>query len=298
MKSIIKILRDIFSSDAASHKPFSVGYRFIKWQFRHRVLGRSLEFSTITGSRMRLIPGASDSLSSFWYHQLPDFDEMVFALHILQSGGLFVDVGANQGGWSLMIAGNNEVIAFEPIPATRERFIKNVEMNTDSVKKRIKVYDCGLGCREEVVIFTANLDTVNHQIDGKVGSCDTVEVKLRRMDDVLVGVTPKLIKIDVEGAELNVLKGANDVLSGGDLCAVIMETFKSDQVTDRVLHELEGLLAQYGFKPISYDAYNRSLVPLGIDEPRNQNTIYIRDLDLIKQLLNRAKPLRLWGRNF
>src|SRR5580658_4554888 len=141
-----EIVKRILDSEAGRFQPCSVLLRFARWQLWRRTLRKPMRFRTLTGPSLRLLPNASDSLSGFWYYGLPDFEELAFMLHLLGSNDLFVDVGANQGGWSLAAAGRGaRVFAFEPVPLTFERLNENIAENPAEIKQRIRAFPLGLG---------------------------------------------------------------------------------------------------------------------------------------------------------
>ena len=125
-----------------------------------------------------------------------------------QGGGIFVDVGANIGGYSIRLARRFEkVISVEPNPRVAELLRKNVQLN-------------GLGNIEIVQGAASDLDgeailsvppgrdalsSIVREFPGgehfKVNTM-TLDGLLDKYDKI------DLIKIDVEGAELKALKGA------------------------------------------------------------------------------------------
>jgi len=256
-----------------------------------------MEFKTATGSHLRLLPRASDSLSSFWYHQLPDFEELVFTLHLLRTGDLFVDVGANQGGWSLTAAGRGaRVISFEPVPLTRERLLTNLAANPNEIRQRVSVSPVGLSDFSGQVSFTADLDAGNHLVrDREEAGHPTVSVELRRADDVLRDTNPVVIKIDVEGEELGVLRGGRNILAKPSLRAVVMETFRPANFAKPALIASEAILLEHGFIPMAYEPWKRELMPLIKPSDGMQNTIYVRDHLTVLALLKQAEPMRAFG---
>ncbi len=291
MSHTLTIIRRVLDSEAGRRTPVRVVARLVVWQLWRRALRSPMTFRTVTGSRLRLLPGASDSLSGFWYQQLPDFEELAFALHVLRPGDLFVDVGANQGGWSLVAAGHGaRVIAFEPVPLTRERLLANLASNPAEVASRVTVQPVGLSDGDGTVEFTADLDAGNHRLRsaGSAGT-PTVRVELARADERLRGLDPTLMKIDVEGEELGVLRGARDILSRPSLQAVIMETFRPSNHDNPDLVSCERVLASHGFLPMAYDPRTRDLDPLRAPADGSQNTIYVRDPGALAARL-RAAP--------
>jgi len=124
--------------------------------------------------------------------------------------GAFIDIGANVGGLSLPVAAKNpknRVVLVEPEPSNvavikkslEETSLKNVsliEKGCFSKRGKLKLFKDGLGGsgRHSLLgtgdFWEIEVDTVDHM---------AFELGLKKVD---------LIKIDVEGVELQVLKGA------------------------------------------------------------------------------------------
>jgi len=298
--AVAKILREIYSGEPARLQPLALTLRLVAWQAWRRLLRRPMTFKTITGSRLVLLPGASDSLSGFWYSRIPDFEELIFALHLLRPEDSFVDVGANQGGWSLTVAGMGaRVTAFEPVPVTFRRLLANIAANSPEIGQRIKAMPFGLGEFAGKARFTAGLDAGNHLIgDQGTELGESVLVEMGRMDDFLASESPVLIKIDVEGQELAVLRGARAVLNKPSMAAVIVETFRPANGGKPQLIALESLLRERGFSPVAYDPRKRELRPLVGPFEGAQNTIYVRDHSAVMIRLKQAMPVRALGTAF
>jgi FkbM family methyltransferase len=72
--------------------------------------------------------------------------------------------------------------------------------------------------------MTADRDTTNRAIVNGLGYTGaTVKVAVSPLDEILERRIPKLIKIDVDGYESEVVAGGTEVFAGPDLQAVIME---------------------------------------------------------------------------
>lgn len=292
MTSVLSISRRLLASETGRREPMAVLGRFVRWQLQRRALGRPLRFQLLTGANAQLLPGASDTLSGLWYEKLPDFPEMLFALHLMRTGDLFVDVGANQGAWTLLLAGQGaRVIAFEPVSVTRDRLLANLALNSQALQDRVAVHAVGLGEKAQDVVFTAHLDAGNHRVRGDVGAETTIRVRLESADDVLAQTSPRLIKIDVEGEELGVLRGAASLLSRPSLRAVIMETFRPSNYATPTLMACERILSSAGFAPMAYDPARRALRPLRHPWEGSQNTLYVREpATLCEYLANTCCP--------
>jgi FkbM family methyltransferase len=128
---------------------------------------------------------------------------------------VYVDVGSNRGQVlreAVRVAPRGRHIAFEPIPALA-RAITREFPHVDCRRK-------ALGERAATAEFChfTRLDgwsglRRNPEISDERGRPEFIEVEVATLDAELAGVTPEVIKIDVEGAELAVLAGGRAVLS-------------------------------------------------------------------------------------
>ncbi len=128
---------------------------------------------------------------------------------LLPTGGVFVDVGAHVGRWSLRLARKaSRVVAVEPNPDTaavlRAHVALNGIENVDVLE--MAAWDCEtrLGLSDPQNKVTGGSTHVTE--DG-----DTVQA--RPLDAVLGDITPDLVKLDVEGADLHALRGMQQMLA-------------------------------------------------------------------------------------
>ncbi len=148
----------------------------------------------------------------------------------LRPGDLYVDVGANIGMHTLAAAramqGQGKIIAFEPFEQTKRMLEKSVWMNGFS--NMTTIYQAAVsnttGHHEFFIGATSghhslfSLDhTPNHHQN-------PIEVPLLRLDDTIAPGQPiNLIKIDVEGAELDVIEGGISTINRNPDIALIVE---------------------------------------------------------------------------
>ncbi|HEY1207223.1 MAG: FkbM family methyltransferase [Bryobacteraceae bacterium] len=141
----------------------------------------------------------------------------------IPKGGVFVDLGAHVGYYSLkaaaMVGPSGRVLAVEPNPETLRKLRANIR---ESGAAQVVVEPVACSDSEGVVDFFASprentsassMSKVNAAQGNSVSA--TYRVRTRRLDDIVreSGVTRvDVIKIDVEGAELLVLKGAGETL--------------------------------------------------------------------------------------
>ncbi len=146
--------------------------------------------------------------------------QLVVLRRLLSPDAVFVDAGANQGEFTVCAAGrlpDGHVFAFEPVPAVRERLERNVAGNGFG---NVTIHSVGLSDenQDDVPIYGADSafsDGTQHNIglptlfDVSGRSRPLARITLRRLDAVLpVNQRVDVMKVDVEGAELAVLKGA------------------------------------------------------------------------------------------
>jgi FkbM family methyltransferase len=131
---------------------------------------------------------------------------------ILRPGTTFFDIGANFGYYSILATRlGAQAVAFEPDPANLQEFLQHVELNGFDNKIRL----------ERMAVFSRtgeiSLDPASGQTphgnahvhaSGDLAT-GAIKVPCTRLDDfVISNPVPTLVKIDVEGAESEVLKGA------------------------------------------------------------------------------------------
>lgn len=145
---------------------------------------------------------------------------------------LFLDIGANIGVYTVLLSlnpGVQEVHAFEPVARTAERLRRHVGMN--GLEDRVEVHQLGLS--RESGIRTIHLDPNSSglaRLEPATANRPTSmfkmreEIRLAALDGVLCHRGRRaLLKIDVEGAGIDVLSGAAAFLRG-NCCAVQIET--------------------------------------------------------------------------
>lgn len=140
-----------------------------------------------------------------------DWNEMHAWKRALGPGSLFVDVGANVGLYTIWsIEAGAEVIAVEPSRIARERLASNLKLNGYEAE----IVPAALGEAEGTLRLTTELDNQNHLVlSGNSAGVESEEVPVLTLDGVVGDRTVDGLKVDVEGAELLVLRGAQRVLA-------------------------------------------------------------------------------------
>lgn len=105
------------------------------------------------------------------------------------------------------------------------------------------------------------------------------------LDVQLQGVSPSLLKIDVEGYETPVLEGAHETLKKPTLHSVIMELNGSGSRYGYDESRIIELMLDYDFKTYSYNPLERKLIDLKGKNLNTGNTLFIRDKSFVEERL-------------
>ena len=133
----------------------------------------------------------------------------------LATDGTYVDVGANRGqllGEAVRIAPLGRHVAFEPIPELAAQVARSFA--------GVECRALAIGARREQAEFCHFQDMDgwsglrrSPQVDDARGRPRYIAVQVSTLDEELVRLTPHVLKIDVEGAELAVLQGGRELLA-------------------------------------------------------------------------------------
>jgi FkbM family methyltransferase len=200
--------------------------------------------------------------------------ESRFVEQFLKPGMVVLDIGAHHGYYTLLashkVGPPGRVIAFEPSPRERQRLLLHLKMN-DSANVRV----------EELALSETEGRAELYVVRGKETGCnslrppnvqqatDATEVSVARLDDYVKQkdlARVDFIKMDVEGAELPVLKGAAEFLTRRPRPVIFCEV--QDMRTRAwgyPAKEIVGFLRQRGFRWYFLDA-DGALQPLPNDQ--------------------------------
>lgn len=155
---------------------------------------------------------------------MSDYEQMLedFYTGLLRDGDICVDVGAHAGRHTFPLARcvgpRGRVLAFEPIPAIAARLREEIEAS-ENLSSFVELRQCALADTTGEADFV-----LVHEAPGYSGlrprhydapvTTEIIRVEVKLLDDLINGVSPvRFIKIDCEGAELRVLRGATRLLA-------------------------------------------------------------------------------------
>lgn len=186
---------------------------------------------------------------------------VVFANLTEQS--VFFDIGANVGLYSLSVAHqfkDIEIHAFEPVPDTLFEFKKNLARNR--LENKIILNHLAVTDKNGSVYITANHHSSNYLTEAASTQC-ILEVECITVDTYVEKYSIKkidFIKIDVEGKELSVLKGAKQALKSFKPILLVELIEKDSHFLDRKCDnykEVIAFLAELGYKYFIIDDMNQ-----------------------------------------
>lgn len=169
----------------------------------------------------------------------------------LRPGDAFWDIGANVGAYSILAAKlcpDAKVYAFEPFIPTFSHLWENILLN--GVSDRVQPLNLGLLDRnspERLAVSDVRAGSSQHQVggDGGVASQFVLAMRGGNVPDRLGLPFPNLLKLDIDGLEVEAVDGLEEVLRNSALrqAMIEVETGKTEEM-------VESLFQAAGFKRI------------------------------------------------
>ena len=208
-----------------------------------------------------------DSLLSINIDEGFEQDELDFLTRTLSKGDTFLDIGANIGLFSILaselVGKTGKVISFEPTPTTYKRLTENIRINKrENIDARQLAISDSSGDIDFHISDNGN-DAFNSPAQDKNGRltsritvpASTLDIELSKIDKSKI----TFVKIDVEGWEKYVLRGANQFLT--NFSPIVMVEFTDENVANAGydIKEIHQQMIEYGFE--WFEIYAGSLRP-------------------------------------
>lgn len=207
------------------------------------------------------LPVILESLCALHYEKVPGFSH--------QDGFTIVDVGANIGAYTLRAATRmkaGRIIAIEPNPTAYANLEANVRAISHPTALSLEMHQLGISAREpgRYPFQTGPLSMLGRFVDESSASASAEGILLpcEPLDQLCVALERvDILKIDVEGAELDVLDSASKTLEITD--RVVLEYHAND-----LLEQIRSLLHARGFHQVGLFANDRYELGLAFFERR------------------------------
>ena len=276
MQAVLNAVINFSRHPVARRMPLTTAMRILRWQVicRRRDV---VNIPWINGMRLIARHGMT-GLTGNIYYGLHEFHEMAAMLHILRPDDVFADVGANAGSYTVLAAGvaGARVDAFEPGLASANALDRNILIN--KLRDRVRVHRKAVGARSGTAQFIDDAGTMN-----RLSPAGKSKVPVTTLDHALAN--PAIIKMDIEGGELDALKGAEKTLRSPSLRLIITESHRK---------EVCELMEAAGFNKYRYNAFLRRLTPLATED---SNALFLRDPAAAEKLMQEAQSVSVFGLN-
>jgi len=151
--------------------------------------------------------------------------EKRFLSSVIRDDSIVADVGANQGLytlWLARVASGGHVYAFEPDPDLFQCLENNILINQ---LQNVSTIQAAASNRSGTLAFTTNgLNRGDNRIDAKaLHDTGTQQVQAVILDEIVSDRCLDLLKVDVQGFEIEVLLGAQKTLNANPALTIVFE---------------------------------------------------------------------------
>lgn len=181
------------------------------------------------GFLLRISPATHRGIErSIYYTGTYEKGTLSILKQILREGDLFVDVGANIGIMTIygssLVEDTGKVVAFEANPDTKRILDDNISINRI---KNVETSPYAIGSEQKTgkIYLNTNVERGAASLIQSEASSEFHPVEIIRLDkhESLMHRKIRAMKIDIEGYELEALKGCGEILSGDDPPILIVE---------------------------------------------------------------------------
>lgn len=237
-----------------------------------------------------------DSFQSMWlmYNYIVDWEEFLFTHYYLRENSIVFDIGANMGFYTIWMSRSigiqGQIHSFEPDTKNFNRLSQNISINqfngqfipnNDAVSKK-----------NGKMKMTIGFDGENHLVDSNFGGSSSI-INVVCLDDYCNQRNISridFIKIDVEGFELDVLKGGINLLTQKNVDVIQLELNRALINSGTTQQEIISFVDQIGYTFCIYDFKTNKLIPFIVNDER-ENYFITNNLTNVNKILAENK---LW----
>jgi len=280
----LKRIKEILDHPANRSNRVAAFARYLRWNIGRRLLDQADYAITIAPNATVILSNHENYATLVYTCRLYDFDEMKFLIDYLRPGDVFGDFGSNVGVYSVLAGSlGATVVSVEPVPGTYTRLEDNLRLNS----VRGQAVKCGLADARGTLSFTSTLGGMNHVATPR--DTDTIQVDVMTADDLvaMTGLLPRVLKIDVEGFELPLLRGSAALLPQVE--AIIIELNGSGRPYGHADEDVHAFLLAAGFGCFDYAPDTHTLTPRDDFQREKFNSLYVKlgALDAVRSRIDR-----------
>jgi FkbM family methyltransferase len=239
----------------------------------------------------------SDSIQSCWllFNKYIDYEEFIFLSRFLREDDVFFDIGANLGYYSIWVSkfiDTGKMVLFEPDEENFERLKLNCALNIGNFELNRLVVSDSSG----LLKFSRKKDVLNHIVSDSIHLADDSDYC--EIQSVSIDAYCKLnniekinyMKIDVEGFELDVLKGCEVMMKTGKIDVIQFELEEDNALRNSgyLINDVLDKIESCGFILCKYDVQFNKLVEISYSYSRD-NYLMVMDINKINQLIQKTK---------
>jgi len=230
------------------------------------VLFRDIAITT-DGQRLHISGNVEPRATlDLYYHQGDAIEEPhVSSLFcsLIKKGMTVVDVGAFIGYYTLLAAkrvgSEGKVFAFEPYPPSFSLLLKNIQVNK---WRNIQASQLAVSDSEGERKLNIPYGPSNSSFGALPNIKDSITIKTVSLDSFLQVTDVDVIKIDVEGAELEVLRGMKKILAEGRPKIICEVHPRKISFLDYSTKEISDFLKEYNYNTYLISEKEPKLIPM------------------------------------
>ncbi|MFK5856525.1 MAG: FkbM family methyltransferase [Bacteroidota bacterium] len=232
MNKIITFLR--YSKDFVKHGEF----RYILSSVRYILTGKTTRTSRHYKSSLGKFYVRKGTLDFQFANHAYEWGVKKFVYKHISDYDVFLDIGANIGTYSILFVNEGlSGFAFEPVKSNYNALVTNLKLN--NIEDKVVSYPIALGERKRKASFTydpintgASHLTENDDFLEVVNNPEFVDIDIITFDELFSEINVKkedkiFVKIDVEGMEPNVIKGASKFIKDHPNLLIVLESIHS-----------------------------------------------------------------------
>jgi FkbM family methyltransferase len=269
-----RFLRVLLRHPGVDNRLAALG-RFVVRQTHKRVVGGPM-IVRWEGMQLAVTPDSTAAAAAY-YLRRPDWWEFAFIERFLRAGDTVADVGANVGVYTMFMAKRvgpgGRVIACEPDAENAGALHVNVAGNALS---QVRLVQAAVGEREGTIGFLSGRRTQS-RIGLDAESTDTT-ARLTTLDALCHDHPPVFVKVDVEGFEDAVVRGAAALMRAG-----FPKVWQLEVDPQRTAQQarLADALTAYGYACFAWEPHAGALRRRDLNEPGGNNLLAVADLDFV-----------------